>query len=170
LDGTGTPRIGGTLLFPFNHPPSEKMNMTTRFNLFGLTTLLLASITGCSDPNAASPSVKPSLQGRWSGFEEGRPDEKIVLVLETNRFVYWDAQTNEIGRGTFVANETVRPMQMDLTFEQILAPEYAGKVGLAIYELNGDEMKIAGSEPGSTVRPTNLAGGNGVRAFTFRRE
>ena len=131
----------------------------------GLTILLAAVIAGCSKQK----SPEASLQGRWSGFETGN-SEKITIAFSGNQFTYWDAKTNEIGSGTFVVNDTVQPKQMDLTFEKILAPNYVGKVALAIYELQQDELKFAGAEPGSTVRPTNIAGGQGIRTFTLKRE
>jgi uncharacterized protein (TIGR03067 family) len=135
---------------------------------------LLLAITGCSDSKTEQATTqesaeKPRIEGRWSGFESGST-EKITLEFAGNRFAYWDSQTNEIGSGTFVVNDTVKPTHMDLTFERIAAPEYVGKVGLAVFELQGDEMKIAGAEPGSTVRPTDVSGGEGIRTFTFKRE
>jgi uncharacterized protein (TIGR03067 family) len=134
-----------------------------------LACLLLVLAAGC-DKQTTTPTEKPTLEGRWSGFESGMPDNRLSLQFEGNQFTYWDAETNEIGGGTFVINDTVQPMEMDLTFERIITPEYEGKVGLAIFELNGDEMRIAGAEPGTTVRPTNIAGGQGVRTFIWKRE
>ena len=145
------------------------MKKTMRFIEMGLIILLPAVFASCSKPAMEKPAEKATVQGRWSGFENGRP-EKITLEFNGDRFAYWDAQTNEIGSGTFVVNDTVQPSQMDLTFQQIPASEYVDKVGLAIYELQGNELKIAGSEPGSLQRPTNIAGGQGVRSFTFKRE
>ncbi len=127
--------------------------------------LFLAGVAGCSKQAAE----KATVQGRWSGFEKGGT-ERITLALSGNQFTYWDAKSNEIGSGTFVVNDAVQPRQMDLTFEKIPAPQYVGKVGLAVFELQGDELKIAGSEPGSTQRPASIAGGQGVRVFTFKRE
>lgn len=127
--------------------------------------LFLTGVASCSKQT----TEKATIQGRWSGFETGNP-EMITLAFTNNQFTYWDAKTNEIGGGTFVLNDTVQPKQMDLTFERIVAPEYVGKVGLAIFELKGDELTFAGAEPGTTVRPTNIAGGQGVRVFTFKRE
>jgi uncharacterized protein (TIGR03067 family) len=127
--------------------------------------LLLACVAGCEKQEAQ----KETLQGRWSGFETGST-QKITLSFEGNRFAYSDVLSNEIGSGTFVVNDSVQPKQLDLTFEQIPAPEYVGQVALAIYQLRRDELRIAGSEPGSTLRPANIAGGEGVRTFTFKRE
>ncbi len=131
--------------------------------------LLLAVVAGCKESTAVKSPEKPNVQGRWSGFEDGKP-AKITIVFTNNQFTYFDAQTNEIGAGTFVMNQSVQPMQMDLTFERIPAPDLVGKVGHAIFALNGDELKIAGYELGSDQRPTNIVVGAGVRAFVFKRE
>ncbi len=141
------------------------MNTNNWVNLGLLAGLGLAVIAGCSQPAPKTATV----QGRWSGFEKGGT-EKITVAFTADRFTYWDSRTNEIGSGTFVVNDTVQPNQMDLKFEQIPAPDYVGKVGLAVFELRGDELRIAGAEPGSGQRPTNIEGGPGVRVFTFKRE
>lgn len=130
-----------------------------------LTLVLLAGILGCTTSNPK----KPTLEGRWSGYEAGRT-EKLTVEFTGNHFAYWDARHNELGGGTFVVNDTLQPTQMDLTFERIPDPDYVGKVGLSIYELRGDELTFAGAEPGTTVRPTSIAGGEGVRVFNFKRE
>ncbi len=130
-----------------------------------LASLVFIGMTGC----AKQTTEKPSVQGRWSGFESGGT-EKITIEFKGNQFTYWDAHTNEIGSGTFVVNDSVEPNQMDLTFVKMPAPEYAGKTGLAVFELQGNEMKIAGAEPGNTARPASVNGGQGVRVFTFKRE
>lgn len=130
---------------------------------------LLATATGCDSPAKTKAPEPPAIQGRWSGFENGKPG-RLTLVLSTNQFAYFDDQTNEIGGGAFVMNHTIQPMQMDLTFERIPAPDLVGKVGHAIFELNGDELKIAGCELGSDERPTNMVAGGGVRVFVFKRE
>lgn len=141
------------------------MNVLNLFKLCLFASLLVVGIIGCSKPTAENAT----LEGRWSGFESGQT-ERITIEFTGNHFAYWDAQTNELGSGTFVVNDTVQPMQIDLTFEQIAAPELVGKVGLAIYELNGDELKFAGSEPGSIQRPPDISGGPGVRTFALQRE
>jgi uncharacterized protein (TIGR03067 family) len=142
------------------------MKTMRQITMSGPAILLLAGIVSCSKQN----SGKPALEGRWSGFEQGRPDNKLTLTLNGDRFAYWNASSNEWGRGTFVVNDTLQPAQMDLTFQECPTPQYVGKVALAIYELGQDELTFAGSEPGSLVRPTNIAGGQGVRTLTFKRE
>jgi len=135
--------------------------------------LLSASIaivvSGCSRPSPQQAAQQPSIQGRWSGFEYGSSD-KIAIVYTDNQFAYFDASSNKLGSGTFVENRTVQPIQMDLTFEHMLSPEYEGKVGLAIYQIQSNQLTIAGCEPGSSQRPTNFVAGSGVRVFNLTRE
>ena len=133
-----------------------------------LVTLSL-SLTGCSKPSKPQASQQPTIQGRWSGFEDGST-AKVYISFTSNQFVYTDAHSNQLGSGTYVVNKEVVPPQMDLTFEQMESPEHEGKVGLAIYELTGNRLTIAGCEPGSGQRPTNLVSTHGVRVFTLGRE
>ena len=145
------------------------MKTTTVAIACGLSILFGAFTVGCSKPATEKPTVKPILEGRWSGVENGST-EKIILTFTDNRFAYFDAQSNGLGSGTFVVNDTAEPWQMDLTFEKIPAPQYVGKVGLAIYEFQGEALKIACSEPGSDVRPATFDAAQGVRIFTWKRE
>lgn len=135
----------------------------------GLSLLLVAIMVGCSKPSPAEPPVKLTLEGRWSGFEAGST-QKTIIEFKDNQFTYWDANANELGGGTFVVNDGILPKQMDLTFERIPAPKYVGKVGLAIFEFQGQQLIIAGAEPGTTVRPTGFTGEQGVRTFTLKRD
>lgn len=130
-----------------------------------LASLLMATLAGCC---TAEPK-HVTLEGRWTGAESGRAHQ-ITVEFTGNRFAYWDANNNEIGGGTFVIRDAARPMQMDLTFERIVTPEHVGKIGLAIFELNGNELTFAGAEPGIPDRPTSFSGGQGVRIFAFKRE
>jgi uncharacterized protein (TIGR03067 family) len=148
-----------------NQDREFKMNTLNLLKSCLFAGLFLTGVAGCGK----QVTEKATIQGRWSGFEAGST-EKITLAFRGDQFTYWDAKSKEIGSGTFVVNDAAQPKQMDLTFQRIPAPEYVGKVGLAVFELQGDELKIAGSEPGSTQRPASIAGGQGVRMFTLKRE
>jgi uncharacterized protein (TIGR03067 family) len=145
------------------------MNPFNIINSCLIACLSLACVTGCSKQTAEKSTVQSTIQGRWVGFEKDA-SEKLTLEFSGNQFTYWDSKTNEIGGGTFVINDTAQPKQMDLTFERIDPAELRGKVAPAIFELNGDSLTFAGAEPGSTQRPTSIAGGDRVRVFTFKRE
>jgi hypothetical protein len=144
------------------------MNYKSFLPLCLIATSMVIWLTGCSKASQQR-AEQPSIQGRWSGFEQGS-SEKITIVYTSNQFAYFDATSNKLGSGTFVENRTVQPVQMDLTFEHMLSPEYEGKVGLALYEILSNRLTIAGCEPGSGQRPTNLVASDGVRVFNLTRD
>ena len=142
------------------------MKQTNHLKIFVSLGVVLAILSGCSK----SAAEKVSVEGRWTGYDQARPAEQITLELRAGHFTYWDAQTNQLGAGTYVVKGTGQPPQMDLTFVESMNPKYVGKVGLAIYQLQANELRIAGSEPGNTVRPADIAPSQDVIAFTFKRE
>jgi len=145
------------------------MKTTAWKTLCLVSAVIAACLAGCTPEAKSPPPAKPSLEGAWSGTEEGSP-QTILITFTGNQFAYTDAQSNPIGSGTFVVSEEAQPMEMDLTFVQIASPEYVGKVGLAIYRFEGDQLIIAGSEPGTGERPKEFTSGSGVRLFTFTRK
>ena len=110
-----------------------------RLQFFSVCAAALLSITGCSKPKAEQTSV----EGRWTGFDAARPTEVCTVMITGNLLEYRGARTNDFCMGTFVLNESVQPMQMDLTVQQ--PPQIAGRTMLLICELQGDEMKVAGT-------------------------
>ena len=96
---------------------------------------------------------------------------QLTLQLTNGQFSYGIAsEENELGRGTYQVNGTVQPAEMDLRFESSIASRYVGKAALAIYELNGNELRIAGCEPGNPDRPTNFVADESVRVFSWKRQ
>ena len=131
-----------------------------------LAILVIAALSGCRHLQGTGPTI----EGRWIGHDLTQPTEQLTVSFSGNRFIYWDSRTNELGRGTYSINDNVQPAQIDLTFEMSVAPEFAGKVSLAIYELNGEELKIAGNDPGNPRRPVDFTGGHETRVFSWKRE
>ena len=129
--------------------------------------LAIAVVASCSRQTPASTA---SLDGNWTGFDAGQPTEKCTLAITGTQFNYHGAQSNDWCRGTFTLNEQTQPKQMDMTVQEISAPEYVGKTVLVVYELNGDELKVAAAEPGKNMRPARMAGEQGVRVFSFKRD
>ena len=100
----------------------------------------------------------------------GQPTAKCTLTISGAQFDYRGAQSNDWCRGTFVVNEQTQPKQIDMAIQEIAVQQYLGKTIPAIFELNGDELKVAAAEPGSAVRPASLGGGQGIRVFSFKRD
>ena len=131
-----------------------------------LAVLLVATLTGCGKTG----SDKLTLEGTWVGFDEGAPSQRMRAMFGDGRFAYWDAQTNSLGYGTYVLNETVKPAQIDLVFETSQNPAYVGKKALGIYEFQGNQLKMAGNQPGNPERPTSFVGTETTRVLSWKRE
>jgi uncharacterized protein (TIGR03067 family) len=141
------------------------MKTMSHLKLCLLAGLLVAGVAGCSHKPA-----KPALDGRWTGFEVRQPNSKCTLAIDGGQMEYHGANSNDWIRGTFVINDKVQPAQMDITLMEPVGSPYTGKIALGVYELQGDELKVAAAEPGSNLRPGNVAGGPNIQAFVFKRE
>jgi uncharacterized protein (TIGR03067 family) len=80
---------------------------------------------------------------------------------------YRGAVSNDWVRGTFVLNESTRPMQMDLTIQEGPPGNTPNTVPI-IYERKGDKLKVAVS--GNGQRPVDFTPRGPVRIFAFERE
>lgn len=139
------------------------MKTRNHLTLYLLGALFLTGY-GCSRQSEPAAS---SLEGRWTGYESGQPAAKCTATITGTNLVYRGARSNDWVRANFVVKDDVRPTQMDVTLQEGGVPEDAGLTLLAIYELQRDELKFA---VGLHERPTNFAGGQGIRVFTFKRQ
>lgn len=131
--------------------------------------LLLGGLVGCGKPGESKPGepAKSGLAGHWTGFDVRHPGAKSTLTINDNQLEYRGPQPSDWVRGTIVLNEQVHPMQMDLRVTEAGITNNVGATILAIYELRGDELKLAASGP---EHPANFAGGEGIHVFTFKRD
>jgi uncharacterized protein (TIGR03067 family) len=144
------------------------MNTRKHFITCGLTILLLAAIAGCGKSKTEKAAEKTGMEGRWTGFDMTRPAEACKVTITGNQLEYRGAQTNDWCIGSFVLNDSAQLRQMDLTIQG--PPEIAGRKMLFIYDLQGDEMKVAGVEPGSPLRPATFTSSRQTRVWSFKRD
>jgi uncharacterized protein (TIGR03067 family) len=130
--------------------------------------IVLAGIPGLL--RAADPAAgKSKLEGTWvavSVVDRGTVDERLKstplkLIVKDDKYVYQVGGQSFAAR--FKADATIKPMTIDVTFEEGPAK---GRIMLAIYSIEGDELKICGSEE---KRPKEFAPTAQV-LFTFKRE
>ena len=141
------------------------MNILTQLKVCVLAGIVLAGVMGCCQQ---TEPAKPGLDGRWTGYDVEQPDAKCTLAINDNQAEYRGAQPGDWLRGSFVLNEQAQPMQMDLSIKEAgdINLNDVGTTARVIYELRGDELKVAVS---SQERPTNFAGGQSIHVFSFRR-
>lgn len=133
-------------------------------NLFALTVIGCAVILGCS---RQTTKVR-DLAGHWTGFDLVHPDTKCELTITGTNLDFRGIAPDDWCRGTFVLNEKAQPEQMDLMLNEA-APESVGKLNLVIYEIQGNELKIAACRPGSPQRPADFTPTGEVRVLAFTR-
>ncbi|HLX94327.1 MAG TPA: hypothetical protein VKU37_01145 [Verrucomicrobiae bacterium] len=129
-----------------------------------LAVLLLGAAVGCS----RQKMVITSLEGRWTGHDASPPNASCEVTVAGNRLEYRGVQSNDWTRGVFVLNEKVQPMQLDLTIQE--SPQNVGATVLAIYEQQGNDLKIAAASPGDPQRPADFVSGPNIRVVIFKRQ
>jgi uncharacterized protein (TIGR03067 family) len=144
------------------------MKTTCLVKLSLATAVLLFVAVGCGHSSKQTISTIPdqqSVQGQWSGYNAKRPDYKCTVKLTGNQFEYRGAETKDWSRGTFVLRENIEPKEMDLT---ILEPAQQSDHKLfAIYQLDGDKMKVAMS---SIQRPADFTPNEQTEVFHCTRD
>jgi uncharacterized protein (TIGR03067 family) len=113
------------------------------------------------------------LQGVWqvtSIVDDGAkaPDDAVKqaqMVIKGNQFVF---KGEESYRGTFAFDPTKKPKWITTTF--IDTDNKEGGKALGIYELAGDQLKIAWRQKGE--RPSDFASAekSGVRSIVLQRQ
>jgi uncharacterized protein (TIGR03067 family) len=101
------------------------------------------------------------LQGTWVGS-----DGTMKLVIKGNKYTFTSAGDNE--EGTLKADASKKPAALDIHISK--GPQ-EGKTQLAVYQLEGDTLKICYAEP-DKERPTELAAkdGSGQGMLVLKRE
>ncbi len=142
------------------------MKILNQLKICGLAGLVLAGVVGCT---AHSEPTRPSLDGRWTGYDVQQPEMKCTVAINGNQLEYRGTQPADWLRGSLVLNEHTQPRQMDLTITDAgeVNRNDVGTTTLLIYDLQRNELKVAVS---NQVRPTNFAGGQGIHVFAFKRD
>jgi uncharacterized protein (TIGR03067 family) len=133
-----------------------------------------ASIAAAADPKeeAVKKDLK-ALDGTWhltdivkDGKEVPIPPGSAVVELVISDGKYREkVGKDEVEVGTFTVDPSKSPKTMDV---MILEGTDKGKKQFGLYELKGDELKVAFAPPGKD-RPTALAGKEGVTVITYKR-
>jgi uncharacterized protein (TIGR03067 family) len=123
----------------------------------GLAAAALALLAPAPDDPTKKDQEK--IQGTWNmqtwtGGGKDRPAEEVAkmqLVLKDDQFIPQQGGSPEPGGpSTFKLDATKKPPIIDVTNKN-------GEVALGIYQLDGDDLKMAFRRPGGKDRPTEFA-------------
>jgi uncharacterized protein (TIGR03067 family) len=93
-----------------------------------------------------------AIHGKWSATKDGKT---ISFTYDKGKFKV--EIEDKLIEGTYVGDGTKTPKHVDMTITggtDDIAVKYTGKTSKAIYQIDGDSMKLLAPEPGSDDRPT----------------
>ena len=134
----------------------------------------------CSNSDDSEAS---ELEGSWTGsiINETYPQNEYTFTFtndnfEINGIINDGEDIPVIGSGTFTTNTQVEPHEIDITIISYeiggdALTDYYGLTSLCIYQIDGDNLKFAGAEPGALERPTNFTGNEeGMQVYLLVRD
>jgi uncharacterized protein (TIGR03067 family) len=131
-------------------------------------TLLIAAASVALAPDTPVDEAKKELeriQGTWVTELGG---EKVLLVCTGDKYVQKVGDV-EVEKGTHKLDPTKKPKTMDIT---VTEGDAKGLLQLAIYELEGDTLKICANQAGDKERPKEFSTkeGGGRILVVLKRE
>jgi len=108
------------------------------------------------------------LEGTWVGSDAGSYGDAWTFVISKGK-VEVKGPESAFYSGTITLNDKTNPKQAEFKIERCSMPEYAGETALSIYKLEGNNLTLATSEPGSISRPAYFDSTGGVMLFSLTR-
>jgi uncharacterized protein (TIGR03067 family) len=135
-----------------------------RLALLGLAAVLcgLAAVGSAADPKdeAVQKELK-AFDGTWTLVGQ----DKVQVVISNGKYSE-KQEGKEVESGTLTVDPSKTPKTMDL---MILEGPHKGMMQLAVYELKGDELRIAFAKPGARQRPPDLKSEGGFTVQVLKR-
>jgi uncharacterized protein (TIGR03067 family) len=140
-----------------------------------LAPVLWAGVSLGADPKEeALKKEMKDLTGTWevtkvkvAGMDEqALPPGTLQLVFTADGKYSEKIMGKENENGKYTVDPSKTPKTIDL---DILEGMDKGKKQLGLYELKGDDLKIAFAEPGGKDRPADLAGKGAAAVVTLKR-
>ena len=123
--------------------------------------LLFAAVSATLAPDTPMDEAKKELeriQGTWvaTRLESGgqaAPVGSVRLICVGDKYTQKNG-SEEVEKGTHKLDPTKKPKTMDIT---VTDGDFKGQLQLAIYELDGDILKICANEAGDKARPKEFS-------------
>lgn len=130
----------------------------------GLISIIFCLLWLSPGPVAAASDIT----GTWTGQEDG--GEPVVFVFTSTDWSYTNEAGDDWQRGTYTFNENSDPRQLDLYISAASDNRWITRTALFIYKIDGNQMTLSGSEPGSGTRPVGFSGDAAVRTFILTND
>jgi uncharacterized protein (TIGR03067 family) len=117
----------------------------------------------------SSCNCRSELEGSWVGCQVRRPLIEWLFTVETNQFFLVREDSGLWYRGLIRLNLNCRLKKIDMIIHDTSIPALKGKTALGIFEIDGDTLTIASSEPGGQFRPRSFDE-PGTTEFIFAKD
>lgn len=139
-----------------------------------LTLLCLAVLAGCDNEAPAETAVTEAqvtdlgrMQGTWQGSNiEGT--ETWTIIIDGDQMSA-DGPGAADYTGTLAVDETTDPKSAVITIQTCAYQEYVGTTANSIYQLSGDALTLAATEPGSGTRPTGFVSDGNTMVIALKK-
>ena len=111
---------------------------------------------------------RSALEGSWVGCEMRRPLIDWTLTVEDTHFRLVREDSGLWYMGLIRLNLNCRLNKIDMVIDDTSIPALRGKTVLGIFEIDGDSLTIASSQPGGHSRPQSF-GEPGTTEFIFAK-
>jgi uncharacterized protein (TIGR03067 family) len=118
------------------------------FNFFFVFIFLALFLSSCNR--------RSELEGSWVGCQVHRPLIEWLLTIEDNHFSFVREDKGLWYMGLIRLNLNCRLKKIDMIIDDTSIPALKGKTALGIFEIDGDTLTIASSEPGGQLRPRSF--------------
>jgi len=134
---------------------------------------LLLLLAACSAEPPCDPEALTRFEGVWSGLAEGREGDGEWTLLVSGSCFFLSGPRGYWLKGAAAFPEEGDEGPLDLAITECDCPA-EGQVARALFRLRsegprGEELRIAGAEPGSRRRPASFAE-EGTAVLRLRRQ
>ena len=131
-----------------------------KFGLLATVFLICLTTSALSEE-----TVSKKLQGHWTGTEG---DANVEATFDGDRF-HFSSSTGEWYKGTCQIDATTTPKQLIVTINDCPIEQFKGLTSHAIFQLDGDSLRLCGCRPGDPAGPTGFDDPRG-RSFTLNKQ
>ena len=131
------------------------------FSIFWVFAFLFMFLNACNR--------RSELEGSWVGCEARRAHIDWMLTVEDTHFSLVREDSDLWYMGLIRLNLNCRLKKIDMIIDDTSIPAVKGQIALGIFEINGNSLTIASSEPGGHSRPRSF-GEPGAIEFAFIKD
>ena len=127
-------------------------------------------VTIAAEEESQGQTSAAALEGTWKGAEVGAPGAiSPTIIFKGSTIEFHGTDPREWYRATFTVREDTKPKRLVATITDCPFPQFVGKTGNSIFQIQDGTLTLAGNEPGDPTFPINFDA-PGARKFIFKKK